>query len=208
MSGEPQPLNLAEGAVGNRGRVGLVAALVGVVIGGVVGLFAGRVVGTSVAVVVAGLLVATSWLAARRRVSLVGSDLVARTVVTSTVDLRRADRLDLIVTDLRGVRTISLVAGGPPRGRSITVALAAYSGIGGRELDILALRRLADALASSTNTTGLVLSELLIAQLRGEARGAGVGERALHRLAARIEGGGLSRRVPTDVLTTFVAALD
>ena len=208
MSGEPQPLNLAEGVVGNRGRVGLVAALVGVVIGGGVGLFAGRVVGTTVAVAVAGLLVATSWLAARRRVSVVGTDLVARTVVTSTVDLRRADRLDLVVTDLRGVRTISLVAGGPPRGRSITVALAAYSGVGGRELDILALRRLADALASSANTTGLVLSELLVAQLRGEARGAGVGERPLYRLAARTEGGRFTRRVPTDVLTTFVATLD
>ncbi|HEY7815435.1 MAG TPA: hypothetical protein VIC62_19465, partial [Nakamurella sp.] len=97
---------------------------------------------------------------------------------------------------------------GPPKGKTINVAVATYNGLSGRELDILALRRLADALAGGTEPRGLVFAELLVAQLRAEARGEDAEGRPLYRIAALAPGGRLAHRLPTDTVTQFVAALD
>jgi hypothetical protein len=83
-----------------------------------------------------------------------------------------------------------------------------YAGTGGRELGILMLRRLADALAASENTSGLVFSELLVAQLRAEAKGEPAAERPLYRLASLAPSGRLAQRLKTDAVTRFVASLD
>jgi hypothetical protein len=200
------PLNLNEpGTIRRRGcAVVGVAVVIGAAIGGVVGLIGGRLAGliTAAAVIVA--LVALTWLSGRRRLWLEGTTLVAKTVGRKTVDLRHADRLELVVTDVRGTRTIGLLVA--RRGKSINLPVAVYAGTGGRELGILMLRRLADALATSENTSGLVFSELLVAQLRAEAKGDPAAERPLYRLASLAPSGRLAQRLKTDAVTRFVAS--
>lgn len=205
---ETVPLNLNEpGTIRRRGcAVVGVAVVIGAAIGGVVGLIGGRLAGliTAAAVIIA--LVALTWLSGRRRLWLEGTTLVAKTVGRKTVDLRHADRLELVVTDVRGTRTIGLLVA--RRGKSINLPVAVYAGTGGRELGILMLRRLADALATSENTSGLVFSELLVAQLRAEAKGDPAAERPLYRLASLAPSGRLAQRLKTDAVTRFVASLD
>ncbi|MGH3861438.1 hypothetical protein [Actinokineospora sp.] len=204
---EPEriPLTLADPSR-RRGCVTVaVALLFGAAVGGVVGLIFGQTPGLITAAVVAGTLALLTWMTARRRIWLQGTRVVAETIGSKVVDLRVVDRLDLLVTDVRGVRTVGLLVGA--KGKSINIALAAYSGTGGRELGILALRRLADALAGSENTSGLVFSQLLVAQLRAEARGEAAPERPLFQLASVAPQGKLAQRLRTDAITRFVAKL-
>ncbi len=70
------------------------------------------------------------------------------------------------------------------------------------------LRRLADSLAGSGDTRGLVFAELLVAQLRAEARGAAVGERPLYKLGSLAPGGRLAQKLRPDAVSRFVATLD
>jgi hypothetical protein len=205
---ERVPIILNEPGTGRR-RVGMavaVALVLGAAIGGVVGLIAGRIPALITAAVVVLLLLGLSWLSGRRRVWLEGTRLVAKTVGTKSVDLRHAERIELVVTDVRGIRTIGLLVAA--RGRTINLPIAAYAGTGGRELGILVLRRLADALASSENTGGLVFSELLVAQLRAEAKGEPAPDRPLYRLASLAPSGRLAQRLKTEAVTRFVATLD
>ena len=205
---EVVPLNLNEpGTVRRRGcAIVGVAVVIGAAIGGMVGLIGGQLAGLITAAAVMITLVVLAWLSGRRRLWLEGTTLVAKTVGRKTVDLRHADRLELVVTDVRGTRTIGLLVG--RRGKSINLPVAVYSGTGGRELGILMLRRLADALATSENTSGLVFSELLVAQLRAEAKGDPAPERPLYRLASLAPSGRLAQRLKTDAVTRFVASLD
>ncbi|SDC32391.1 hypothetical protein [Actinokineospora iranica] len=201
------PLTLAEPVTRRRGCVSAGVALVfGAALGGIVGLIAGRWPGVVTAAVVAGVLMLLAWASGRRKLWLEGSSVVARTIGSKAVDLRHADRLELLVTDVRGVRTIGLLVA---RGRTtINLSLAVYSGTGGRELGILVLRKLADTLASSENTSGLVFSQLLVAQLRAEAKGEAAPDRPLFRLASVAPGGRLAQRLKADAVTRFVASLD
>jgi hypothetical protein len=205
---EVVPLNLNEpGTVRRRGcAVVGVAVVIGAAIGGMVGLVGGQLAGLITAAAVMIALLALTWLSGRRRLWLEGTTLVAKTVGRKTVDLRHADRLELVVTDVRGTRTIGLLVA--RRGKSINLPVAVYAGTGGRELGILMLRRLADALATSENTSGLVFSELLVAQLRAEAKGDPAAERPLYRLASLAPSGRLAQRLKTDAVTRFVASLD
>ncbi|HVK23358.1 MAG TPA: hypothetical protein VM677_18535, partial [Actinokineospora sp.] len=174
------PLTLAETSR-RRGCAAVAISLtIGAALGGVVGLIGGRVPGLITAAVVAGLLGLLTWATARRSIWLDGHRVVAKTIGSKAVDLHVVDRLELIVTDVRGVRTIGLLMA--EKRKTINLSLAVYSGTGGRELGILALRRLADALAGSSNTAGLVFSQLLVAQLRAEARGEAAPERPLFQL--------------------------
>lgn len=202
------PLNLTEaGSARRRGCVAIgVAVVFGAALGGIVGLIGGRTAGLITATVVAVLLWLLAWVSGRRRLWLDGNRVVAKVVGTKSVDLRQAERLELLVTDVRGTRTIGLlVAGG---GKTINMPLAAYSGMGGREQGILVLRRLADALAGSENTGGLVFSELLVAQLRAEAKGEAAADRPLYRLGALAPTGRLAQRLRTEAVSRFVASLD
>ncbi len=204
---EPIPLTLAEPGGRRRGCVATgVALLFGAALGGVVGLVAGRWAGLVTAAVVAGLLGLLAWATGRRTVALEGSTVVARTVGRKAIDLRHADKLELLVTDVRGIRTVGLLIG---RGKkTINLSLAVYSGTGGRELGILVLRKLADVLATSENTAGLVFSELLVGQLRAEAKGEPAPDRPLFRLASVAPTGKLAQRLKPEAVTRFVASLD
>ncbi|MGH3877186.1 MAG: hypothetical protein ACRDSK_09140 [Actinophytocola sp.] len=209
-AGTPEriPLTLADQSGSRRrGCVALGVALVfGAAIGGLVGLLAGQTAALITAAVVVLLLTLLSWVSNRRTIWLEGRHIRAKAIGTKSVELRAAERIELLVTDIRGTRTIGLlVAGG---GKTINLSLAIYSGTGGRELGILVLRRLADILASSENTSGLVFSQLLVAQLRAEAKGDAAADRPLYRLASLAPTGRLAQRLKPEAITRFVASLD
>jgi hypothetical protein len=190
-----------------RGCVAVGVALIfGAALGGLVGLLAGQTAGLVTAAVIVILLTLLSWVSSRRTVWLEGDLVVAKAVGRKTVELRHADRIELLVTDIRGTRTVGLLVGGG--GKTINLSLAIYSGTGGRELGILVLRRLADILAGSENTTGLVFSQLLVAQLRAEAKGEAAADRPLYRLASLAPTGRLAQRLKPEAITRFVASLD
>jgi hypothetical protein len=190
-----------------RGCIALGFAVVfGAAIGGIVGLLVDQTAALITAAVVIVVLTVLSWIGNRRTIWLEGDHLVAKAVGRKAVDLRHADRIELLVTDIRGTRTIGLLVGGG--GKTINVGLAVYAGTGGRELGILILRRLADILAGSENSTALVFSQLLVAQLRAEAKGDAAAERPLYQLASLAPAGRLSQRLKPEAVTRFVASLD
>ncbi|OXM69923.1 hypothetical protein [Amycolatopsis vastitatis] len=192
-----------------RGISGLIGAvIVAAAFGGVAGLIGGTVTGLVVALVVALPLVYVMAASIRRRVWLEGSTLLVRTWGLRRVDLVTATRLDLVVGDVRGSRTVSLLVNAGRRGKVAKVDLAVFSGTGGRELGILPLRKLANALMNNTEANGLVFGELLIAELKAEARGAGVAERPLYRLASVAPSGKYVQRFTMEAVSRFVATLD
>ncbi|GHF67428.1 hypothetical protein FHX82_003710 [Amycolatopsis bartoniae] len=191
----------------------LLSGLIGAVVfaaafGGVAGLIGGQVAGLVVAAVVALPLVYVVVFAARRRIWLEGTTLLVRTWRTRRVDVVQASRIDLLVTDVRGMRTVSLLFNARQRGRTAKVDVAVYAGTGGRELNVLALRRLANALMNNTEANGMVFAELLVAQLRAEARGEAAAGRPLYRLASAAPSGRLAQRFTMDAVSRFVAHLD
>lgn len=209
-AGEPVSLDLLPGSVLRRRAlvVSAVAVVVGAAVGGVVGLIGGRLAGLVAAVVVALPLLVLAFAEARRRNWLRDGVVSVRSFGTRSVDLRRARNVELLITDVRGTRAVGLLVSGPPKGRTVNVAVATYGGGGGRELGIVALRRLADALAGGDDPRGLVYAELLVAQLRAEAREEGTVARPLFRITALAPGGRLAHRLPADDVTKFVASLD
>ncbi|HEX5402877.1 MAG TPA: hypothetical protein VFX16_11325 [Pseudonocardiaceae bacterium] len=204
------PLDLLPGAVLRRRAtvVSAVAVVMGGVFGVVFGLVADWLVGLLAAIIVCVPLVMVAVAEARRHCWLVGGTVFVRAIGTRSVDLRQTTGMELLITRVRGSTVVGVLATGPPKGKTINVAVATYTGGGGRELDILALRRLADALAAGSDTNGLVFAELLVAQLRAEARGEAPGGRPLYRVAAMAPGGRLTYRIPSDAVGTFVSSLD
>ncbi|NKQ52777.1 hypothetical protein HFP15_07770 [Amycolatopsis sp. K13G38] len=210
---EPERLPLhQENAALRRRR--LVSGLIGAVLfaaafGGIAGLIGGRIAGLVVAAVVALPLFYVVLYNVRRRLWLEGDKVLVRTWRTRPVSITGADRIDLLVTDLRGMRTVSLLLGtGQHRRRRVKIDLAVYAGTGGRELGVLALRRLANALMNNIEANGMVFSELLVAQLKSEARGDGAPDRPLYRLASAAPSGKLAQRFTMDAVSRFVAHLD
>lgn len=210
MVNEHLSLDLLDRAgVRKRFRMAVVAILIlAAAFGGVVGLISGQTAGLITAGVVGLPLLLFSWSQVRRTIWLDGTTVVLRTFGRRTVDLSQAERLEMVVMDVRSVRTVSLLVAETPRSRGINMAVASYSATGGAELGILALRKLADALASSENTGSLVISELLVAQLRAEARDEGLAGRPLYQLAQSTPGGKLAVRLRPEAVTKFVASLE
>ncbi|RSD09293.1 hypothetical protein [Amycolatopsis eburnea] len=212
MADEPtERVALFEEDPRGRRRRGI-SGLIGVVIvaaafGGVAGLIGGTVTGLVVALVIALPLLYVMAVSIRRRVWLEGSTLLVRTWGLRRVDLVTATRLDLVVGDVRGSRTVSLLVNAGQRGKVAKVDLAVFSGTGGRELGILQLRKLANALMNNTEANGLVFGELLVAELKAEARGAGVAERPLYRLASVAPSGKYVQRFTMEAVSRFVATL-
>jgi len=208
---EPERLALHQETPGLT-RKRLLSGLAGVLlvaaaVGGIAGLIGGRVAGLVAAAVVGlPLLYVVVW-NVRRKLWLEGTAVLVRTWRTRRIDLAAASRIDLIVTTVRGARTVSLLINSGQRGRTVKVDVAVYAGTGGREMPILTLRRLADALSHNIDADGLVFAELLVAQLRAEARGAGVSERPLHQLAAAAPSGTIAQRFTMDAVSRFVARL-
>jgi hypothetical protein len=202
------PLTLTEQTSSRRrGCVAFGVALVfGAAVGGLVGLLAGQTAALVTAAAVVILLSLLSWVSGRRTLWLEGDLVVAKAIGRKKVDLRHAEKIELLVTDIRGTRTVGLLVGGG--GKTVNLSLAVYSGTGGRELGILVLRRLADIMAGSDNTAGLVFSQLLVAQLRAEAKGEAAADRPLYRLASLAPTGRLAQRLKPEAITRFVASLD
>jgi hypothetical protein len=191
----------------------LVSGLVSVIViaaafGFFAGLAGGRIAGGAVALVVAALLSYLVLFTVRRRVWLEDGVVLVRVWRTRRVDIAQAERIDLLVTDVRGMRTISLLFNARRRGRTAKVDLAVYAGTGGRELGVLALRRLANALMNNIEANGMIFSELLVAQLRSEAKGEAAPDRPLYRLAASAPQGRYTQRFTMDAVSRFVAHLD
>jgi len=208
---EPERLPLHQEDPALRRRR-LISGLVGVVLfgaafGGIAGLIGGQVAGLVVAAVVALPLLYVVLYNIRRRLWLEGDKVLVRTWRTRPVSITEAKRIDLLVTDIRGMRTVSLLLGSGER-RNVKIDLAVYAGTGGRELGVLALRRLANALMNNIEANGMVFSELLVAQLKSEARGDGAPDRPLYRLASAAPSGKLAQRFTMDAVSRFVAHLD
>ncbi|OLT42474.1 hypothetical protein BJF85_22760 [Saccharomonospora sp. CUA-673] len=188
------------------------AGLVGVVVfaaafGGIAGLIGGATTGLVVAGVIAaflGFVIASN---ARRQVWLEGRTVVMRTWGERRIDLVTVPQIDLLLSDVRGSRTVSLLVTDSGK-KAVKIDLAIYAGTGGRELGILALRRLADALADNVEANGLVFSELLVAQLRSEARGDAAADRPLYRIGSAAPQGKLAQRFTMEAVNRFVASLD
>ncbi len=207
--GESVSLDLLDrSALRRRARnVGVAAVVVGAAFGGIVGLFFGPVGFFATAGVLALPLLLLAVGESRKTYWMSGTRLFSRAFGTRVVDLTTAGRLDVLVTDLRGARTVSLLVSGPPKGKTLTIAVAMYAGTGGRELGVYALRSLADALASTGDTRALVLSELVVAQLKSEARGDAAADRPLYRLAALAPQGRVAQKLRSEDVARFVTAL-
>jgi len=191
---------------GCSGVLGVV--IIGAAFGGIAGLIGGRVAGLIVGAVVALPLLYVMAVNLRRRVWLEDTALIVRTWRIRRVDLVTATRLDLVIGDVRGTRTVSLLVNAGQRGKVAKVDLAVFSGAGGRELGVLQLRKLANALMNNTEANGLVFGELLVAELKAEARGGGVAERPLYRLASVAPSGKYVQRFTMEAVSRFVATLD
>ncbi|MBB4683211.1 hypothetical protein [Amycolatopsis jiangsuensis] len=210
VEGERTPL-FAEDPKPRRRRLwsGIIGvAIVAAAFGGIAGLIGGQLPGLVTAAVVGLPLLYVVLFAFRRRIWLEGTELVVRTWGVRRVDLVTAPRLDVVITDVRGTRTVGLLVNAGQRRRAVKLDLAAFAGTGGRELGPLELRRLADALLNNTEANGLVFSELLVAELRAEARGDAVAERPLYRLASAAPAGRYLQRFAMEAVSRFVATLD
>lgn len=176
--------------------------------GGIAGLLGGQVAGLVAAALVALSMLYVVSFNARKQIWLEGSTVLVRIWRTRRIELVSASRIDVLVTDVRGTRAVALMLNSGQRKRSVKIDLAVYSGAGGRELGILPLRRLADGLLNNTEANGLVFSELLVAQLRAEARGDGLPDRPLYRMASAAPTGKLAQRFTLEAVSRFVATLD
>lgn len=209
MSDEAVALDLLDRKTVRRRAwtVALTALMIAAALGGVVGLFGGPLGFAITAAIVAVPLLLLAASEGRKTSWLKGTAVSVRAFGTRVVDLSEADSMDVLVTDTRGMRTVSLLVSGPPKGKTVSIALAMYAGTGGRELGVLALRRLADALASTADTRALVLSELVVAQLRSEARGDVAADRPLYRLASLAPQGRMAQKLKSEAVARFVTAL-
>ncbi len=209
-AGERVPLDLLPAAVlrARALRVAVIGIVIGVVLGVVVGIIAGWVAGLVVGVCFGLPMPVLAVAEARRSYWLAGGVVSVRALGTRSVELRQATAIELLVTELRGTTTVGLLVTGPPQGKAVNIAVAMYNEEGGRELGVLALRRLADALAGNADADGLVFAELLVAQLRAEAREAPLAERPLYRVTTQVPGRRLTQRMQADAVGRFVALLD
>lgn len=199
---------LERAAIRKRARnVALAAVVVGAACGGIVGLFFGPLGFFVTGGVLAFPLLLMAYGEARKTYWLRGTEIAARAFGTRVVDLCTAKRMDVLVTDLRGMRTVSLLVSGPPKGKTLNIAVAMYAGTGGKELGVYSLRRLADALASTGDTRALVLADLLVAQLKAEARSDAAAERPLYRLASLAPQGRMAQTLRSEDVARFVAGL-
>ncbi|MBY6541117.1 hypothetical protein HQ325_20835 [Rhodococcus sp. BP-349] len=184
-----------------------VAGAVFAVVGAVLGVVAGLLISPFVGVALGAALVATAGFAVvsggRRRVW-IDHGVVSRrgSFRVRRVNLSDATKVEVLVRVARVSQVLIRV--GDSSG-DVTVGVAMYTSDGGRELQPIALRAVADGLASSPLAPALALSSVLVTQLRAEAREAGLSERPLYRAIDVVRTSG---RAPATVLTDAeVAAL-
>ncbi|MFM1729181.1 hypothetical protein ABI214_03240 [Prescottella soli] len=177
-------------------RVALVSILIGVVVGGIVAIFANPLIALAVGAVIGLPTAVSALLATRRRIWLEGNTLHSSNGVRRRrVDVAQAATVEFVVRSAR-ISQVAIRVGDARAAQSVPLAL--YAAGGGRELDVLGLRRLADALSASELVPAVAAASVLIEQLRAEARGAGLEERPLYRAVELIRDAG---RVPQTTLT-------
>lgn len=133
-------------------------------------------VGLAVALPIIGYTVALR----RRRMWLRGTEIHARTLFgTHVLDIAHVVGVELLVYPGRLSRIVlRLTADGAVR----IVPLAMYTDAGtGKELHVLGLRKLADVLSDTDLAAAVAVADVLVGQLRAEARDAALGERPLYR---------------------------
>lgn len=184
-------------------KVAVGAIVVGILLAVIASFFLPPTVAVVLGLVVAVPTAGSAWIGLRRRTWLVGNVIHTRggfrtkkvkvsSLVSAEVQVRTA-RIDQISLRLYDGATRA------------TIALALYTNGGGRELPILSLRRLADALWTSELVPAAAIASVLVDQLKAEARDAGLDERPLYRAAQLVRDAG---RTPLATLTDGeVAAL-
>ncbi len=201
-------------------RLMLIAVGLGVILGMFFGLIAPWWVGLIVAVVIAGPLLLIALAGLRRDQSIDGTVITSRSGTTRVVDLATAgsvtfsvhrSRVDQVLLRADGVAvTLAVYAG--ERGRELPVDAFAALERGLRDADVLARHEAIDSGAGDAGTGGASdaqgtegpaarpdaeasrteLADLLRAQLRAEAVGAALPERALHKATRLADGGVLT----------------
>lgn len=177
-------------------KVAIGAVVVGVVIAAIASVFLPVAVAVVLGVVVAVPTAGSAWIGLRRRTWLSENKIHVRGgfrtthlsvagLVSAEVQIRTA-RIDQISLRLYDGST------------KATIALALYTKGGGRELPILSLRKLADALWTSELVPAAAVASVLVDQLKAEARDAGLDERPLYRAVQLVREAG---RTPLATLT-------
>lgn len=179
-------------------RLAAVAAAAGLAAAVVALLLVGPALALAVFVVIAAPTVLTVAALRRRRTWLAGTVVHVRTVLGERrVDAAAATEVAVLVVPGRVDRiALRIVADGA----AVTVPLALYTGgadgeARGRELPLLGLRGLADALAAAPLAAALAVSSVLVAQLRAEARDAAPDQRPLYRAVRAAHEAGHRRAV-------------
>ncbi|NLG56340.1 MAG: hypothetical protein GX542_11975 [Rhodococcus sp.] len=194
-----------------RQRVRVVLALVLFLALGIavlVGLLTSAGIGVAVGIAISGPALMGCLRTWRSRITLRGNTVYNQKIFTTTqVDVAAASSVELAVRSGALSQVMLRVRG--DAGVAV-VPLAYYrktaAGMGARELEIVPLRRLADALSSGESATGAGIASILISQLRVEARGGGLEERPLYRATTLHESS--KRSLSEHVLTsTEVASL-
>ncbi|MEV0946504.1 hypothetical protein [Rhodococcus sp. NPDC049939] len=182
-------------------RVAMIAVLIGVLIGVAVGLFTSLWVGVLVGAVIAVPTAVPALISLRRRITLQQGRIRSTGGIRSRqVNATRAVGAEIVIRSAR-VSEVSVRITDP--NDSLTIPLALYTSNGGRELEVLGLRRLADALETGELVPAAAIASVLIEQLRAEARGAPLPERPLFRAVELVRSEG---RVPTTTLTDHEVA--
>ncbi|AEF40276.1 hypothetical protein [Hoyosella subflava] len=165
-------------------RVAMVCFAVGIVVALLVSLMTETWIAVLVGLGIGGPPGLGALLAARRACWLDGRTVYSRSVTTKGVETGGLQRAELTVQPGR-FRQIHLAL--QDRQTTVTVLLALYGSDRGAELDVMAMRRLADVLAMSESINAATVSRVLVEHLRAEARGAGLTERPLYRAVHRAE---------------------
>jgi hypothetical protein len=174
-------------------KVAIGAVVVGVMIAAIASVFLPVAVAVVLGVVVAVPTAGSAWIGLRRRTWLSDNKIHVRGgfrtthlsvagLVSAEVQIRTA-RIDQI--------SLRLYDGSA----KATIALALYTKGGGRELPILSLRKLADALWTSELVPAAAVASVLV---KAEARDAGLDERPLYRAVQLVREAG---RTPLATLT-------
>lgn len=173
-------------------RVALICFAVGAVIALLVSLFTETWIAAVVGLAIAGPPGFGALLGARRAVWLDGRTVYSRGLTTKAVDTGGLQRAELTVQPGRFRQVHVALQDAHTR---ISLLLALYGADRGAELDLMAMRRLADVLAVSESINAATVARVLVEHLRAEARGAALPERPLYRAAERAAGHGTPRRV-------------
>ncbi|WP_458691212.1 hypothetical protein [Nocardia tengchongensis] len=161
-------------------KLTLAAIGIGVGLGLLLALFVHWPVAVATGVVLGAPTALYAMAVQRRRITVSGTVIHARTWRGERhLDLATATAVEIVVHPGRISRILLRATAGPD---TQSVPLAIYSDSGsGRELHILGLRKLADALAGCPLAAALAISGMLVQQLRAEARDAIAEERPLYR---------------------------